>query len=308
MPRRLIPLLTLSILSPLFAEILSGSTPPMEAAEPLTFLSLWGYYGSAIILIREFWIRKNGSYGSLMLLGFAYGVIEEGLCVKSWFNPHWVDLGILGTYGRIWGVNTVWAAWLTIFHGFMSVWVPIMVWRLLFPRLRNISLLRRREAVVPLIPFTLLALLIYLFLPGYNAPLVPYLLTFMLALFLIYFSIKFRFKPRKSNLLSRHPFLWGLVYSPIIFCIYSILPYTGIPFVVPITLGLSLAILFFYTQEGMDIQKIHLLLLGSLAFWLLFYDTTIEFMGYAFEMPLGVGMYLLLLGFYFHNYGSLIKS
>ena len=45
--------------------------------------------------------------------------------VKSWFDPHWVDLGIFGSYGRLAGVNWVWAAGLTIYHAIYSIGLPI---------------------------------------------------------------------------------------------------------------------------------------------------------------------------------------
>ena len=37
---------------------------------------------------------------SIILLRGAYRVREEGVVVKSFFDPNWVDLGILGIYGR----------------------------------------------------------------------------------------------------------------------------------------------------------------------------------------------------------------
>jgi len=50
----------------------------------------------------------------LFVLGAAYGVLEEGLMVKSFFDPNWMDLGVLGSYGLWMGVNWVWAEWLVL--------------------------------------------------------------------------------------------------------------------------------------------------------------------------------------------------
>ncbi|WP_240910650.1 hypothetical protein [Thermococcus sp. MV11] len=126
--------LILSLISPFFAEVLSGSTPPLEVlTEPLSFPFLWAYYGAGVLLIREVWVRWGRNYIRLMLFGFIYGIVEEGLVIKSWFNPDWPDLDVFSVYGRVWGVNAVWAVWLTIFHSLMSITMPIMVVDALYP-------------------------------------------------------------------------------------------------------------------------------------------------------------------------------
>jgi len=66
-------------------------------------------YGSGAIIVRELKVRWKKNYVSMFILGAAYGIIEEGLMVKSFFDPNWMNLGILGSYGRWLGVNWVWA-------------------------------------------------------------------------------------------------------------------------------------------------------------------------------------------------------
>mgnify|MGYP005646637789 FL=1 len=63
----------------------------------------------------------------MLLLGFAYGIVEEGVAVKSFFDPHWKDIGMFGVYGRWLGVNWVWSLYLTIFHGVWSILAPIVI-------------------------------------------------------------------------------------------------------------------------------------------------------------------------------------
>ncbi len=79
--------LVLFLLSPAIAELLSGSAPPLEFFNPLGFVILASLYGSGAILARELALRWRKGYLSLLLLGAAYGVIEEGLIVKSFFDP-----------------------------------------------------------------------------------------------------------------------------------------------------------------------------------------------------------------------------
>ncbi|MCD6370691.1 MAG: hypothetical protein J7L63_04265 [Thermoplasmata archaeon] len=103
MKRKTKALLLVSLLSPFIAEVISGSTTPEELLKPFSFPFLWVFYGSGVILMRELWIRFGKNHTSLMLLSISYGMIEEGVAVKSFFDPHWEDLGLLAHYGRFMG-------------------------------------------------------------------------------------------------------------------------------------------------------------------------------------------------------------
>src|SRR5258707_57155 len=90
--RRLWPaLLTLYFLAPAVGELLSGSTPPLLFISPFSLLFEAGLYGSGAILVRELARRRGLGWGSIVLLGAAYGILEEGLVVTSWFNPYLPD-------------------------------------------------------------------------------------------------------------------------------------------------------------------------------------------------------------------------
>jgi len=117
--RQNIPIITLVLLSPVIAELLSGSAPPLEFFHPFGFIVLVGLYGGGVLIVRELCIKWGKGWGSILLLGAAYGIIEEGLAVKSFFDPNWMDLGILGTYGRWLGVNWVWSFVLRYFTQFI---------------------------------------------------------------------------------------------------------------------------------------------------------------------------------------------
>ena len=72
-----------------------------------------------------------------MILGAAYGIVEEGIMVRSFFSPTWKDLGLLATYGRWLGTNWVWAEWLMIYHAIFSITIPIFLVELTFPELKT---------------------------------------------------------------------------------------------------------------------------------------------------------------------------
>src|SRR5213594_3948288 len=142
------PLLALVLLSPVIAEMLSGSTPPFEWLNPIAVLFLIWLYGAGVLVMRETAVRWKTGWPSILLLGAAYGIIEEGLAVKSFFDPGWMDLGTLGWYGRWLDVNWVWAVWLTIYHAVVSIAIPIFLVEWLSPRTRGQPLTSRRGYVM----------------------------------------------------------------------------------------------------------------------------------------------------------------
>src|SRR3989441_5231398 len=142
------PLLALVLLSPVIAEMLSGSTPPLEWLDPIAVLCLIWLYGAGVLVMRETAVRWKTGWPSIMLLGAAYGIIEEGLAVKSFFDPGWMDLGPLGRYGRWLDVNWVWAVWLTIYHAVVSIAIPIFLMEWIWPRVRGQPLTSRRGYII----------------------------------------------------------------------------------------------------------------------------------------------------------------
>lgn len=126
-PRVWPAVLLLYFLAPAVGEMLSGSTPPLLFINPFSLLFEAGLYGSGAIIVRELARRRGLGWGSILTLGAAYGVLEEGLVVTSWFNPYWPDLGKLSTFG--WALHTswIWALGLTMYHAVVSITIPIVL-------------------------------------------------------------------------------------------------------------------------------------------------------------------------------------
>ncbi|MCG7849162.1 MAG: hypothetical protein MIO93_08305 [ANME-2 cluster archaeon] len=97
-------MISLLFLPPAIGELLSGSSPPLQFFNPLMLLMLVLLYGCGTLLIREAMVRWNLQW-SVIFLAVAYGIVEEGLMVKSYFNPGWVDMGILSGYDMYFGVQ-----------------------------------------------------------------------------------------------------------------------------------------------------------------------------------------------------------
>jgi hypothetical protein len=180
--RRLAPVFVLLLLSPAVAELLSGSTPLAQFFSPPSLLLELGLYGAGAILIRELTRWRGLGWPSILILGAAYGIVEEGLQIQSFFNVHHLDLGNLAVYGRALGVNWVWAEHLTVYHAVWSITIPILLTELLFPARRALPWLGRRGLRIVGIIFALdilagfaLVTLSFHSAYGYVPPLVPYL-------------------------------------------------------------------------------------------------------------------------------------
>jgi len=162
----------LALLSPIIAELLSGSSPPLEFFFPTSFALLMGLYGAGVLVVRELSVIWNRGWMSIIVLGAAYGILEEGVAIKSFFDPFWMDLGGLGEYGRFLGTNWVWAVWLTIFHSMISITLPILILWLLYPNLRGVRLTNFSQFGTVLVVLLLDVAICTLFLNAY-VPFIP---------------------------------------------------------------------------------------------------------------------------------------
>jgi hypothetical protein len=150
------PILCLAILTPGIPEYLSTSSPVLSVVTNPVFFPIQlavnlAQYTAGALLVREAVIRWGKGWGSVLLLGFAYGITEEGLGDNTLFNStHGTD-GLLGWFGRFAGVNWVWATAVLAYHVIYSIGLPILLLGLALPRTRGRSLLGRRGIVVALI-------------------------------------------------------------------------------------------------------------------------------------------------------------
>jgi hypothetical protein len=97
--KRFAPMIFILLLPPAMGELLIGSSPPREYFQPFGFIVMTVLYGGGALLIREARVRWNLGWG-VIFLAVAYGIIEEGLMVQSFFNHHHPDLGDIAFYGR----------------------------------------------------------------------------------------------------------------------------------------------------------------------------------------------------------------
>jgi hypothetical protein len=131
-------------LAPFLAELVSGSTPPQIWILPPVFLTFMAIYGLSALAIRELALRFHGGPAAVLVLGLAFGIVNEGMAAHSLFNPAWPGVGVLATYGRFAGVNWLWTLWILPFHAVWSISFPIFLFRQLWPESRERRLLSDR--------------------------------------------------------------------------------------------------------------------------------------------------------------------
>jgi hypothetical protein len=137
MRRHILPVFTLFLLSPIIGEMVSGSAPPLQWLGLGTWLLVVPLYGAGAVLARELAIRWKSGWLGVILLGAAYGILEEGIDVMSFFNTAWPDLGAAAIYGRWLDVSWVWTVHLTAYHAAFSITIPILLTHLIFPKSRG---------------------------------------------------------------------------------------------------------------------------------------------------------------------------
>jgi hypothetical protein len=146
------------LVPPMLAELLTGNVPPSRFFHPLLFLVFVLLYGCGALLIREFRVRWNLRW-SILFLGIAYAVVEEGLTTKAFFNPRWQGAGLLSGYGMYWGVQWVWLLGVTFSHATLSTLVPITMADGLWPECRHTAVLGRRGVLLSMTAVLLVCVL-----------------------------------------------------------------------------------------------------------------------------------------------------
>ncbi|MFC4906697.1 hypothetical protein [Actinomadura gamaensis] len=122
--RRVLPAVCLFFLSPIVGEMLLGATS-IDAIGLIPMMAL--LYGGGTLLIREVVRRTRRGWCSILLLGAAYALLEEGLLDQMIFNGHYsgnYDM-VHVTYVPFLGTGVFGLLSVLAVHGVWSVTVPI---------------------------------------------------------------------------------------------------------------------------------------------------------------------------------------
>jgi hypothetical protein len=78
-------------------------------------------------------VRWKKGLACVLLLGGAYGIVEEAFAAKTMTDPNQPFMGILGVYGHWLGINWVPTAAFLLFHSVFSISFQILLVQLIFP-------------------------------------------------------------------------------------------------------------------------------------------------------------------------------
>lgn len=163
---------TLALLTPLIAELTFGSTPLRLAYLVLLWLPI---YGAGILLIRELTVRFGRSWPSIIVLGVAYELAEDGIGLQALTSKHLYHAADWAP--QIFGFNMAYWVLNIMYHVVFSAVIPIFIANVLFPAFKDKPYLKKGG----LVWVTLFALVGVALLrgsvppkedPGYNEPFV----------------------------------------------------------------------------------------------------------------------------------------
>jgi hypothetical protein len=207
-PRNRRAALTLVLLTPLVAEVSLGTLSLREMWVLPVFVPI---YGAGALFLREIVRRTGGGLGNLLLVGVAYGLLEEGLALQSLTSPHLYDAA--GWAPRVLGVNSAYTELNLVYHPVFSIVVPVILVEFLFagygprPYLRRGGLIA--SGVIALIGAGLLRVTVPPSEdPGYQMPLLAILIVAVLIAVVMAIGLRVRF--HRSRLCSPRGRIWPI--------------------------------------------------------------------------------------------------
>ena len=128
--RRVAPAFALFFLSPFVAEYLLGD---ISVSAIWLILFMAPFYGGGAILVRETARRFGRGWGTIALLAFAYGLVEEGIVIQTLFNPNYLGLHLLRqAFIPSLGISLWWSSFVLTLHTAWSISAPIAVVEAIF--------------------------------------------------------------------------------------------------------------------------------------------------------------------------------
>ncbi len=161
----------LMIMTPGIPEYLTGSSNfgAILFDTPQFFISLIlniSLYTTGALLIREFSIKYGKGWATILILGLAYGIMEEGISVHTFFLPAGNPVSLLGVYGRYLGVDWIWALGISFFHAIFSIGLPLLLLSVAYPKHSSERLFGKKGVIAVLGIYALDVVVLNLLLLG----------------------------------------------------------------------------------------------------------------------------------------------
>lgn len=232
--------------------------------------ALFGLYGCGVILIREVSIIWNKGWPSILSLGVAYGIMEEGVAVHTFFEPVTHTVGIFGEYGKFFTLNVTWAILISLFHAVFSIALPILIGHLLWPESKKQRLLTRRSGTSILFLYLLTVAALFIVVP--YKPSFAWLIVLLLISSILFYAARklnhrvFRRDQAYAGVRTGTYLLAGLIYFPLLIVFPRLI--TSLPSVITDAILIVAAVLIYRSLEkklpGNDQRKLAVMTVGML--------------------------------------------
>ena len=153
--RKISAVITLFFVAPFVAEYLLGDLPLKLL---LVVIVMAPMYGGGAVLIRELARRAGRGWPTMLMLGAAYTLIEEGLVGQSLFNHDYLKMQMHlldHAYVPALGIGAWWTLFMLNLHTFWSMGVSIALVEGLFPAEAEVPWLGRVGDSVVAVVFVL---------------------------------------------------------------------------------------------------------------------------------------------------------
>lgn len=136
-------------------EFLSSATPLSALVfDPIVLPFILGFYGAGVLAIRELAVRWGKGWPSLLLMGAGFSIALEGLAARTFFAANNPSVGFFSTYGRLDGINWIWALMVVLIESLYAVALPILVVDRLLPESSGRSLIPTSALGLCLVSFS----------------------------------------------------------------------------------------------------------------------------------------------------------
>ena len=119
--RRVLPAIGLFFLAPFVSEYLLGDFPLTKLGILMILAPL---YGGGALLIREIARRTERGWPTILILAFAYAVLEEAFTTQTLFNPNYLKLNLHlldPAYISVLGIGGWWTIFVLTLHTVWSI-------------------------------------------------------------------------------------------------------------------------------------------------------------------------------------------
>ena len=156
--KRIAPAIGLFFLAPFISEYLLGDFPLTKIGY---LLILGPLYGGGALLIREVVRRSRKGWPTMLMLAFAYAVLEEAFTTQTLFNPNYLKLNLHlldPAYVPALGIGGWWTVFVLTLHTVWSISTSIALIEACVPDRATIPWLRWPGLTVDTTLFVLAAI------------------------------------------------------------------------------------------------------------------------------------------------------